>query len=49
MEGANVCPVMVGACVVGALVGEEKVGLGVGRAEGLFVGLAVTGFATGKV
>ena len=49
VEGANVCPVTVGICVVGELVGDKELGLDVGRLEGLLVGFSVAGLAAGEL
>ena len=48
MEGAKVCPAMVGICVVGVFVGTKEVGKAVGEFEGLFEGLKVAGLAVGE-
>ena len=49
VEGLNVWPANVGACVEGELLGAGDVGLEVGMLEGLLVGLKVTGLAVGTI
>ena len=49
LEGANVWPISVGACVAGAFVGAGDVGLAVGPFEGLTLGPGVDGLAVGRI